>query len=169
MALVQSTKRSKTIALAEGATGHKLVTEDVVDLPLRDTPSESSEAPQKYTLTSFCNLETVTDFKLDPQGRSRHQAALVNVTAVLDAGTDSVDQPVKELLVDNVQLLTDEAADELKPILLKFQTLAALAGQISRKRNNPWSPENNPAKAAKTCRALGRSPTGPPLSDYSTP
>jgi len=29
-----------------------------------------------------------------------------------------------------------------------------------------WSPEENPAKAA-TCRALGRSPTGPSLPDYS--
>ena len=123
---------------------------------------------QKYTLTSFCTLDTVTDFKLDPQGRNKNQAALVSVTAVLDAGTDSVAQPVKELLVDNVQLLTTQESDAFKPILFKMFYFAALAGQVSRKRENEWSPDENPAKAS-TCRVLGRSPTGPPLPDYSSP
>ena len=123
---------------------------------------------QKYTLTSFCTLDTVTGFKLDPQGWAKTQAALISVTAVLDAGTDSVAQPVKELLVDNVQLLTTQESDAFKPILFKMFYFAALAGQVSRKRENEWSPDENPAKAS-TCRVLGRSPTGPPLPDYSSP
>ena len=87
---------------------------------------------------------------------------------MLDAGTDSVAQPVKELLVDNVQLLTTEESDAFKPILVKMLYFAALAGQISRKRENEWSPDESPAKAS-TCRVLGRSPTGASLPDYSTP
>ena len=43
---------------------------------------------------------------------------------------------------------------------------AALAGQISRKREQgTWTAEESPAKAS-TCRILGRSPTGPALPDY---
>ena len=99
---------------------------------------------------------------------AKTQAALISVTAVLDAGTDSVAQPVKELLVDNVQLLTTQEADTIKPILSKMFYFAALAGQVSRKRENAWSPNENPAKDS-TCRVLGRSPTGPPLPDYSSP
>ena len=161
VALVQSTKRSKLSDA--GANGHKLVTQDVVDLL-----PEFGDVTQKYTLTSFCSLDTITDFKLDPQGRNKTQAALVSVTTVLDAGTDSVGQLVKELLVDNVQLLTTDESDAFKPILIKMLYFAALAGQMSRKRENEWSPDESPAKAS-TCRVLGRSPTGPPLPDYSTP
>ena len=161
VALVQSTKRS-TLSAA-GANGHKLVTQDVVDLL-----PKFGDVTQKYTLTSFCNLDTVTDFKLDPQGRNKTQAALVSVTTVLDAGTDSVAQPVKELVVDNVQLLTTDDSNAFKPVLIKMLYFAALGGQISRKRENEWSFGESPAKAS-TCRVLGRSPTGPPLPDYSAP
>ena len=161
VALVESTKRSKLSDA--GANGHKLVTEDVVDLL-----PQFGDPKQKFTLTSFCNLDTVTDFKLDPQGRNKNQAALVSVSTLLDESTDCVAQPVKELLVDNVQLLTTEEAEAFKPILCKMFYFAALAGQITRKRENEWSAEESPAKASR-CRVLGRSPTGPSLPDYATP
>ena len=159
--LVQSSKRSNSTDA--GAHGHKLVTHDVVDLL-----AEFGDVPQKYILISFCNLDNLTDFKLDPQGSSKSQAALVSVTTVLDAGTDSVAQLVKELLIDNVHLLTPQETDAIKPIFLTMLYFAALAGQMSRKREIEWSPDENPAKAS-TCRVLGRSPTGPSLPDYSTP
>ena len=165
VALIQSTKKSK---LSEaGENGHRVVTEEVVDL--LDCCGESG---RKYTLVSFCTLDNVLDFKLDPTGRNKSQAALVNVTTILDEGTDSAAQPVKELLVDNVQLLTMEEVEALKPILTKKLYFAALAGQISKKRQlagqtYDWSLDENPAKASK-CRVLGRSPTGPQLPDYST-
>ena len=80
--------------------------------------------------------------------------------------TDSAEQPITALLVDDVQLLSPEDADALVPILNKMFYSAALAGQISRKRTNePWDAEENPAKASK-CRTLGRSPTGSALPDY---
>ena len=81
--------------------------------------------------------------------------------------SDSAEQPVKGFIVDDIQLLTPEQANTLKPMLIKMLYFAALAGQISRKRaREPWSPTENPADAA-LCRTLGRSPTGPPLPEYS--
>ena len=89
------------------------------------------------------------------------------MTGVIDAETDSAEQLVKKLLVDNVQLVTPEQAEALTPIFSKMFYFATLAGQVSRKREHEaWSPEENRAKAS-TCRVLGRSPTGPPLPDYS--
>ena len=88
------------------------------------------------------------------------------MTGVIDAATDSAEQPVKSLLVEDVQLLAPTEAEALKPKLSKMFYFAALSGQVSRKRERePWSPEQNPAKAS-TCRVLGRSPTGDPLPDY---
>jgi hypothetical protein len=162
VALVLSTKRSKPSAAGEG--GHKLVTDNVTDF----LPAGSGDAQKHYSLTSFCSLDTMTDFKLDPPGRDKSQAAIISVTGLIETDTDSVEQPVKMLLVDNVQLLTPEQAEALKPKFSKMFYFAALAGQVGRKREQePWSPEQNPSKALK-CRSLGRSPTGPALPDYSS-
>ena len=160
VALVLSTKRSKVFQAGVG--GFKLVTDDVVDFL-----EEGSDGSQKkYSLTSFCTLDTVFDFKLDPQRGAKSQAALISLTGVIDADTDSAEQPFKSLLVEDVQLLAPPEAEALKPRLNKMFYFAALAGQVSRKREHePWSPEENPAKAS-TCRVLGRSPTGPALPDY---
>ena len=160
VALVLSTKRSKVVDAGE--SGHKLVTDDVVDC----LPADAVAAQQNYKLTSFCTLDNVTDFKLDPQRGAKSQAALISVTGVIDEGTDSAEPPVKSFLVDDVQLLTPAEADALKPMFSKKLYFAALAGQVSRKRpREPWSPDDNPTKALP-CRVLGRSPTGPPLPDY---
>ena len=159
VALIMSSKRSKV--LEAGAGGHKLVTDGVVDY----LSPGSDATKKKYTLTSFCTLDTVTDFKLDPPSRSKSQAALITFTSVLEA--DSGEQPVTSLLVDNVQLLPPNEAEAFKPVLSKMIYFAALAGQVSRKREcESWTPEANPAKAL-TCRLLGRSPTGPALPDYT--
>ena len=48
------------------------------------------------------------------------QAALISVPGVLDPDTDSAEQPVKSLLVDDVHLLKLEEADALKPMLVKM-------------------------------------------------
>ena len=117
--------------------------------------------------TSLCTLDNVTDFKLDPPKGLKEQAALISVTGVINAETDSAEQHVKGFLVDDIYLLTPEQAKALKPMLIKMLYFAALSGQVSRKRGRePWSPTENPAQAA-ACRTLGRSPTGPPLPDYS--
>ena len=113
---------------------------------------------KKHSLTSFCSLETVTDFKMNPQRGVRGQAALISLTGVIAADTDSAEQPVKALLVDDVQLLAPAEAEALKLKLNKMFCFAALAGQVSRKREHePWSPEENSAKAS-TCRIFGPQP-----------
>ena len=85
---------------------------------------------------------------------------------MLDSDTDSTGQSVKSLLVDNVQLLTPAEAESMKIILGKMMHYAALAGQISRKRDaEPWDSQESPAKAA-ACRNLSRSPTGDALPEY---
>ena len=160
--LIQSSKRSKVHGA--GANGHKLVTDDVVDF----ISAGQSSVQNKYSLTSFCTLDNVTDFKLDPSGRAKTQAALINVTGVLEHDGDSAEQPVKSLLVDNVQLLSPEEALLYQERLKEMLYFAALGGQISRKKERePWSPEVNPGKARK-CKSLGRSPSGPALPDYAS-
>ena len=89
------------------------------------------------------------------------------MTGVIDADTDSAEQPVKGVLVDDIQLLTPEEAKAIQPMFTKMLYFAALSGQIFRKRQRePWSASENPADAAP-CRILGRSPTGPALPDYA--
>ena len=105
---------------------------------------------------------------MHPPGRSKNQDALVSVTGVIDTDADSVAQPVNMLLVDNVNLLSLQEAEALKPIFSKMLYFAALTGQVSRKREHePWSPDESPAKASR-CRVLSRSPAGPALPDYSS-
>ena len=167
--LAVSYKRSQVLPL--GSSGHKLVTPNVVDLLHTDSAQQPGLAPHrqcKYEIVTFCTLDTVTDYKLDPPKTLKEQAALISVTGVMDANTESAEQPIKGFLADDVQLLTPEQADALKAMLKKWMYFAALAGQISRKRerDEPWSPTENPAQAA-SCRSLGRSLTGPPLADYS--
>ena len=83
VALVLSTKRSKLSKA--GAGGHKLVNDEVVDF------LEEACDGKKHSLTSFCSLETVTDFKLNPQKGVRGQAALISLTGVIAADTDSAE------------------------------------------------------------------------------
>ena len=163
--LVISNQRSQ---LSPSGTGHKLVTANVVDF-LHTDSAEQPGPRQKYEITTFCTLDNVTDYKLDPpkQAAFKQQAALISVTGVVTADTDSTERPIKGFIADDVQLLNPEQAESLKTMLKKWMYFAALGGQMSRKRESePWSPEDNPAQAGP-CRRLGRAPTGPELPDYS--
>ena len=114
-------------------------------------------------------MENLTDFKLDPPKNKTSQAALISITSVLETDASGAERPGNfSLLVDSVQLLSADEADQMKPVLRKMIYLATLAAQMSsRKRpQGPWSAEENPAKAASMCRVLGRSPTGPALPEY---
>ena len=164
LAIVLSTRRSKVSNA--GSSGHRLVTENVIDF-LHPDSAEQPVTPQQYTLISFCTLENVTDFKLDPPKSSKHQAALISVTGVIGDSMDDAEQPAKSLIVDDVQLLSPQQANAMKPMFLKSFLFGALAGQISNKRAHvSWSCDENPA-APTRCRTLGRSPTGPALPDYA--
>ena len=61
---------------------------------------------------------------------------MISLTGVIDADTDSAEQPVKSLLVEDVQLLAPPEAEALKPKLKRMFYFAALAGQVSPKREH---------------------------------
>ena len=167
IALISSTMRSHV--WQAGATGHKLVTENVVDLLHTDSAitRTADGAQRKYQIITYCTLDNVTDFKLDPPKGSKEQAALISVVGVINADTDDAEQSIKGFIVDDIVTLTESQVNAYKPMLTKQLHFAALTGQISRKRAlEPWSPTQNPAEA-KSCKALGRSPSGPPLPDYA--
>ena len=105
---------------------------------------------------------------MDPPARAKSQAALITFTDVLKTDNDSAEQPVTSLLVDNVQLLSPAEAEAFQPVFRKMIYFATLAGHVGRKREMIWTADESPAKSSK-CRALGRSPTGPPLPDYLSP
>ena len=158
--LIESTSRSKLTNM-EG--GYKLTTENVRDLVY----AEASQA-QTYTITAFCTLDTVTDYKLDPPRGQKSQAALVSVTGVLEPPTGSAAQPVLNLLTNSVQQLDASQAEAMKSVMGRMIYFATLAAQMSsRKRSFENWTEGEPPATTSACRALGRSPTGPKLAEYS--
>lgn len=160
MALIASTERSKPI---QSEDGYKIITDNVVDI-LYDIPSEC-----KYSVTAYCTLDNLTDFKLDPPKFKPSQAALISISSILGPAAADTEQPANvSMLVDSVQLLSADEAAHIKPVLRKMIYLATLTAQMSsRKRpQEPWSPTENPARAASECRVLGKSPTGPELPEY---
>ena len=159
LALVESSEPSH---LQEaGAGGYKITTSHVKDL-LDDDPEASG-----VQLTSFCSLENLQDFKLDPPRTqaTKKQAALVLISSVLQAS--SAGQP-SSFMIDSVQLLQPSEVDAVKSCLKRMLYLTTLAGHMaSRKRTAPASltHEESPAKASK-CRALGRHPTATPVPEF---
>ena len=158
--LIESTERSKVTTMEDG---YQLVTENVRDLLY----GETSKA-QRCTITAFCTLDTVTDYKLDPPKGAKSRAALVSITGVLEAPIGSAEQPVLNLLTDSVQQLDASQAEALKSVMGQMITFATLAAQMSSRKRplENWTEEEHPATTSP-CRALGRSPTGPKLAEYS--
>ena len=161
--LVVSKQRSQPYTV--GASGHKLVTSNVVDLIRSDSAPQSG---CKYEIVTFCTLDNIMDYKLDPPKNAKEQAALISVTGVTDVDPDNAEQPIKGFVADEIELLKPEEANVLKALWNQKLYYGALAGQICcRKREREtWSSDENPAQAAE-CRVLGKSPTGPELPDYS--
>ena len=143
--------------------GYQLVTENVRDL----LHPETSKV-QRCTITAFCTLDTVTDYKLDPPKGAKSRAALVSITSVLEAPIGSAEQPVLNLLTDSVQQLDASQAEALKSVMGQFITFATVAAQMSSRKRplDNWTEEEHPATTSP-CRVLGRSPTGPKLAEYS--
>ena len=123
--LVVSKQRSHPYTV--GATGHKLVTSNVVDLVRSDSAPQSG---CKYEIVTFCTLESITDYKLDPPKNVKEQAALISVTGVTDVDPDNAEQPIKGFIADEIELLKPEEANVLKGLWNQKLYYAALAGQI---------------------------------------
>ena len=160
LALVESSEPS--CLQDAGAGGYKIITSNVKDL-LDEAPDARG-----VQLTSFCTLENLQDFKLDPPRThaGKKQAALVLISSVLQ--THSAEQPAS-FMVDSVQLLQPAEVDGVKVCLKRRLFLTTLAGHMaSRKRTPSFSLtlEESPAKAAK-CRGLGRHPTAAPVPEFA--
>ena len=159
LALVEASEPS---SLQEAGTGgYKITTNNVKDL-LHD-----ANDARGVQLTSFCTLENLQDFKLDPPRTqaSKKQAALVLISSILQES--SAGQPAS-FMVDSAQLLQQTEVDAVKVCLKRMLFLATLAGHMSsRKRaaSEPTTNEESPAKAAK-CRVLGRHPTAAPVPEF---
>ena len=159
LALVEASQPS---SLQEaGAGGYKITTNNVKDL-LHD-----ANDARGVQLTSFCTLNNLQDFKLDPPRTqaNKKQAALVLISSVLQAG--SAEQPAS-FMVDSVQLLQPTEVDSVKGCLKRMLFLTTLAGHMSsRKRaaSEPTTDQESPTKAAK-CRVLGRHPTAAPVPEF---
>ena len=158
LALVESSQASTLAEAGEG--GYKIITNGVKDLLNEDPDSPACQ------LTSFCSLNNLQDFKLDPPRTraDKKQAALVLISAVLQAG--SAEQPAS-YMVDSVQLLQQSEVEFVKVSLKRLLFLTVLAGHMaSRKRTLPFpTNEESPAKASK-CRALGRHPTAAAVPQF---
>ena len=159
LALVEASESSSLQEAGNG--GYTMTTNNVKDL-LHD-----ANDARGVQLTSFCTLENLQDFKLDPPRTqaSKKQAALVLISSVLQPS--SAGQPAS-FMVDSVQLLQQTEVDAMKVCLKRMLFLTTLAGHMSsRKRaaSEPTTNKESPAKAAK-CRLLGRHPTAAPVPEF---
>ena len=153
--LVESTSKSEIVEL--GNAGYKLVTKDVKDVLAPDNS-------RTYTITAFCTLSNLQDFKLDPPRGQKTTTALVVIADVLpDAGAhDSVN-----FIVDCIMLLPRDDVPKVVASMKKLLYYTAAATQTStHKRAREWDETYSPAKAL-TCRNLSRHPTGAELPDYN--
>ena len=133
---------------------------------LHDGP-DSLDAP----LTLFCRLDSQKDFMLDPrvtQGNKR-QAALVLISSVLQR-TNAGHRV--SFMGDSVHLVNELDVATVKSCLKRVLCLTTLAGHMSSRKRTapapaPLAHEESPAKAAK-CPALGPSPTGTDMPEFSS-
>ena len=126
-----------------------LKTADVVSaLSLSDTPA-------KYDILSMRRRSNQAAFRLDPPRGNKPQYAIAILTAILE----------NSYVSEQIQLISEHDAPNVKRALLMEMTLAeALSRQVPSVVQS-WTPTVTPLNV-KTCRQLGRSPTGQALPKY---
>ena len=163
VALVVANSKSKTIETIDG--GYMLQT-TVCNHPSPETVN--GEEPARYVLRSYCTLDNVKDFKMDPPRGSKQQVALVQIVAI--ASSDESTNAAEEMVVDSVQLLNDDQATQLQDSFQKLIYYSTLVSQqpSKEKRVELWTDtdESMTPMKAKKCRVLGKSPTNDELPGY---
>ena len=102
-------------------------------------------------MTAFCSTDNATSYRLDPPcGTVQH--ALVTLSSVVE-GT---------FVVDQVQHITQQEAEEAKESLQRLLSLAVSLHTPSRKRGGKWTDEFSPL-SAKRVKVLGRSGSDAPV------
>ena len=146
LALLESSEKSSTITMPGGYAVETAGVKDVLGDPAATV-----------TLTSFCTMEAVAQFRLDPpRGQSRQTSRVLFALVTGQAGDPN--QKEKKYMVDNVWLL-DPSQQE--PAKILFQDLLQWAERIkgsatSSKRRVSF--DRSPYDVKK-CRSLGRYPT----------
>ena len=97
-----------------GDDGFKLTTRGVKD-PFQSCVAQPAENLH-YTLTAFCTLDNLQDFKLDPPRGSKSQHALVIISDIFQ-GASETDSPT--LIVDSLQLLHRDDVEKVKETMQK--------------------------------------------------
>jgi hypothetical protein len=140
-----------------GDQGYKLVTKGV-----KDTLG-SAEQPAQYTVTAFCTLENLQNFKLDPPRAAKTQHAIIIISDIIP-GAAPHDPP--NFIVDSITLLHRDDITKVKQTMQKLLYYVAAGSEVNaRKHKRDWDDHFSPAKAQK-CRALSAHPTGEGLPDY---
>ena len=143
-----------------GDNGYKLITKGVKDA--LDT-SAAQPGARVFTLTAFCTLETLQDFKLDPPRGSKSQHAVIIVSDINQG--DKAGEPAN-LIVESLMLVHRDEVAEIKHAMQKMLYYIATASEINTRKNKcEWAEAFSPAKA-QTCRHISRHPTGEGLPEY---
>jgi hypothetical protein len=151
---------SKTIE----TDGGFMLTTTVSDYPVSATGN--AEQPARYNIRSYCTLDNVKDFKMEPLRGQKQQVALVMITGL--AASDEATDAAKEFVVDSVQLLSDDQAIQLQHAfqkLIYYSTLVSQQPPKERLKMEHWNESDSPM-SAKKCRRLGKAPTGDELPAY---
>ena len=147
LAFIASTSKSKAEDAGEDA--FLLKTEGITDA------CDDSATAEKYTIIAMCRRSNQAAFRLDPPRGNKPQYAIAILTAMLPNG----------YVAEQIQLIAEHDAQHIKNALLMEMTLAeALSLQVPT-AVEAWTPTVTPLNA-KTCRTLGRSPTGEALAKY---
>ena len=127
-------------------------------------PSSAAQpASDVYTLTAFCTVDTLQDFKLDPPRGSKSQHALIIVSDIVPGDND---EP-PNLIIDSLMLIHRDEVAMIQKAMQKMLYYVACATEINaHKRKQEWSKSFSPAKA-KQCRSIARHPTGDLLPPYT--
>ena len=157
--LIKATKKSK----CSDEFPYTVTTEDVedvLDMPqLSVSPPESNAAKHllsvpspKYKLLSICSKEARTSLTLTP-AHGKHVIALAVITSMQD----------NTLCAETVETIQKDEKDRLTMTMRQEMALAVdLIKHTSVGVATPWTDATSPL-GAPSCRALGKSPTGPDL------
>ena len=140
---------SKSKAEDAGDDAFLLKTEGITDA------CEESATGGKYNIIAMCRRSNQAAFRLDPPRGNKPQYAIAILTAIVETG----------YVAEQIQLISENDALNVRNALLMEMTLAeALSRQVASAVES-WTPTVTPLNV-KTCRALGRSPTGAALPKY---
>lgn len=147
--LIKATKKSKCTEQPPFQVTTDDV-EDVLDAAERETASEKTKKP--YKMISMCNKNNRASLMLTPS-HGKHVYAVAIITGIHG----------DTLFAENVEALQRDEKDQLAQAIRQEMTVAIrLLEHTINGKTTSWNDATSPM-AARKCRVLGKSPTGPEL------